>query len=54
MYTVRKNVAELMAKLDLKPDAPEEKDTSPLDVEDVDINVTVKDILKFIHESRKE
>jgi len=32
---------------------PQERDISPLDVEGVDVGVSVKDILSCIHESRK-
>ncbi len=32
---------------------PASKSTSPLDIEGVDMGVTSKDIVKFIHESRK-
>jgi hypothetical protein len=32
---------------------PASKNTSPLDIEGVDMGVTSKDIVQFIHESRK-
>lgn len=32
---------------------PASKNTSPLDIEGVDMGMTSKDIVKFIHESRK-
>jgi hypothetical protein len=32
---------------------PASKDASPLDVEGVDMNISSKDIIQFIHESRK-
>lgn len=32
---------------------PVVENVSPLDVEGVDVNISSKDILKFIHESRK-
>lgn len=33
---------------------PLEKDVSPLDIEGIDLEFTSKDIIQFIHESRKE
>lgn len=32
---------------------PESKNISPFDVEGVDIDITVEDIISYIHESRK-
>lgn len=43
----------LMRKLDSKSETLEEKSTSPLDIEYTDINITIEDIITFIHDSRK-
>lgn len=45
----------LMRKLDLNPDTlgEIEKNVPPLDIEGVDMDISLKDIIQFIHESRK-
>jgi hypothetical protein len=49
----RKNVAELMDKIDSKQEPLEEKIASSLAIKGVDMNISVEDIINCIHDGRK-